>query len=129
MQSSDNLPNLPRKLHKREADITPKILAWFRKNHKQSCAIEIKASTGDTIPRSALAPHQRAALLAAMGQGITHKLSDEARRRQPFDAFMLAGVEAYVVCAFTKRGIALVMPVHWFDGARYDSPAMFTIPI
>ncbi len=118
----DNLPNLPRKLRKREADITPKILDWFRKHHNACAAIEIKATDGHSIPASALMPHQKAALMQAAGKGITHKLSDEARRRQPFDAFMLKGVPAYVVAVFTTHRVAYAFPIHLWRGARHGMP-------
>lgn len=117
----DNLPNLPRKLHKKEANCTPKILDWFRKHHG-TCAIEVKATDGHSIPASALMPHQKAALTMATGKGIAHKLSDEARRRQPFDAFMLKGVPAYVVAAFTAHRVAYAFPVAMWKGARHGMP-------
>lgn len=110
----DSLPSLPRVIRKKEASITPKVLTWFRENHKGSCAIEIKVAKGNSLPASALAPHQHAALMAASRGGIVHKLSDEARRRQPFDAFMLQGVPAYVVVVFTAKRIALAIPVAHF---------------
>lgn len=129
MQSSDNLPTLPRKLHKKEATYTPAILRWFRVNHEGPCAIEIKVAKGNTVAPSALAGHQRSALRAAAGGGIVHKLSDEARRRQPFDAFMLKGVPAYVVCVFPQHRYARVIPIERFDGATDWSPADFIIPL
>lgn len=127
----DQLPNLPRTIRKREAKITPIILDWFRKNHDGSCAIEVKQTNGNSIPASALLPHQRAALIAASGTGIVHKLSDEARRRQPFDAFMLCDADAYVVVAFLKYKYALVYPIDaWgIHGARYDDEGVMRIPL
>lgn len=120
--SMEFMPNLPRVLNKREAKITPKILAWFRLHHTNSCAIEIKATDGNSIPESALAPHQRAALIHASSHGIVYKLSDESRRRMPFDAFMLRGAPAYVVAAFTTHRVAYAFPVSMWKGARHGMP-------
>lgn len=131
----DELPDLPRVLHKREADVTTRILKWMRDNYTQSCAIEVKATTRDNIPTSALLPHQRLALMQARGQGMVHKLSDEARRRQPFDAFMLKRCNAMVICAFTKHRVAYAYMVEDFTGSHIndsigdDSGLFLKIPL
>ncbi len=127
-QYTEPLPTLPRKLKKREADITPRILAWFRENHEASCAIEIKATDTRSIPESALAPHQRAALLQAKKGTLVHKISDAGRMRVPFDAFMLTIVPAYVVAAFTgKERTALVFHVEDWRGATPESRCAWRI--
>ncbi len=114
------LPPLPRSGgKKREAGITPKVLEWFRLNHKTSAAIEIKATATNSIPESALEPHQRKALLDAQNGGLVWKIPDLGRRN-PFDAFMLKGVPAYVVACFTKKGVCYVIPVDQWAGAKGD---------
>jgi len=112
------LPDLPRQVKKREADVTPKILDWFLHKHWGSCAIEIKATNGNSIPASALEPHQQRALLDALDHGIVHKIADSGRRL-PFDAFVLKGVPAYVVACFTSHGKAYVVPVDKWKGGRW----------
>ncbi|MES2006878.1 MAG: hypothetical protein V4436_02085 [Patescibacteria group bacterium] len=132
MSTSNELPPLPKTLHKREASVTPKVLAWFKTHHEGPAAIEVKATDTKSIPASKLEPHQRLALLAAMSsEGMTHKLSDEARRRQPFDALLLKNTPAYVVACFTGTGdrICLVIPVEEWCGARSDTKALYTITI
>lgn len=125
-----NLPDLPVIRKKREAGITPKVLAWFHMNHPDSCVIEIKVAKGKTIPESALLPHQRLALLAASGKGLTHKLSDEARRQQPFDAFHAVGVKAYVVACFLDRPrVGLAIDVKKWRGAHRGTSCDFTIDL
>ena len=110
--------------------MTPLILEWFRKAHKGPCAIEIKATDTNSIPESKLAPHQKLALLAATQGGIVHKLTDEARRKQPFDAFMLVGVPAYVVAVFTKEPrVALVIEVQKWRGATRATDCKFRFTI
>ena len=121
------LPDLPRQIVKREASVTPRVLEWFRTLYKRSCAIEVKCTDGNSIPKSALMEHQRLALLAATGEGIVHKLSDEARRKQPFDAFQLVSVPAYVVACFTKHRKCLVIPVEEWRGAKESTNAPYII--
>lgn len=114
----NDLPELPKRLKKREADVTPRILAWFKAHHPSSCAIEIKATDTNSIPRSALLPHQEAALKAAQSKGgLIHKIADASHLRLPFDAFFLRETEAYVVAAFTTSKEAFVIPVNEWNGA------------
>lgn len=103
------------------------MLEWFRHNGPASCAIEIKATRTGSIPASALLAHQKAALLAATREGIIHKISDEARRQQPFDAFKIARAEAYVVCCFLGRGLseALVIDVREWAGAKRNTKCVW----
>ncbi len=125
------LPPLPRKLKKREAQATPAILNYFREHFDACCAIEIKATDKGTIPCSALMPHQEAALRAAAkgGKGLCYKISDAAHIRLPFDAFMLKGVQAFVVAAFIKHGVALAIPVEEWNGATPNTRCDFRIPL
>ncbi len=125
------LPALPRKLKKREANVTPTILQYFREHFDDCAAIEIKATDKNTIPASALAPHQEAALRAASkgGKGLCYKISDAAHIRLPFDAFMLKGVRAFVIAAFTTHGIALAIPVEQWQGATPRTRCSFKIPL
>lgn len=74
--------------------------------------------------------HQRKALQDAnCDRGLTHKLSDASRTRQPFDVFQLKNVSAFVVACFIQHGKCLVIPIDEWKGARYDDRAPFTIPI
>ena len=118
------LPDLPTKLTKSEAKITPKVLAWFRENHEGSCAIEIKSTSNARISRDSLKEHQKIALLDASTRGIVHKIRD-AKVKNPFDAFMLKGVPAYVVACFIKQHICLVIPVEDWQGAFPEMKATF----
>ena len=129
LTSTNTLPELPKKLNKREAKVTPRVLEWFRQNKTlSSCAIEIKATNKDTIPEKALQPHQRRALLAAKNGGITHKIADN-RTRLPFDAFYLKNAGAWVVACFTRYGYCLVFDVDEWNGARFDDDCLFKIDL
>ncbi len=111
--------------------MTPAILNYFREHFNGCAAIEIKATDKNTIPYSALMPHQEAALRAASkgGKGLCYKISDAAHIRLPFDAFMLKGVPAFVVAAFIKHGIALAIPVEQWQGAHLRTACAFRIPL
>jgi len=97
------LPDLPRILAKKEASVTPAILKWIRENGPPSFLFEIKVCRGKSLPASAVLPHQKLALLAASGGGIVHKISDEARRKQPADGFKISFARGYVFVAFLKE--------------------------
>jgi hypothetical protein len=122
-----DLPDLPRVLNKREAHITPKVMSWFHKNYQKDWAIEIKATATNSIPFSAVKPHQLQSLLEARSKkGFKHKLSDALRQRQPFDAFGFKGADTFVVACFTKHGICLAIEPDNWQGARIDTPCAFT---
>ncbi len=115
------LPDLPKVLKKREATVTPRVLKWVKEHVSDSCGIEIKATSTRSIPASALADHQRLALKTVKGDGLVWKITDEARRQQPFDAFKVKG-HGYVVACFTGPGdrTCLVIDVDEWQGARAD---------
>lgn len=117
----NELPSLPRVLKKREASVTPKVLNWFATHYMGCAAIEIKATKKGNIPASAVLPHQAAALFDAGDTGIVHKLSDEARRRQPFDAFKIAYARGFVVCCFLTERKALVIDIEEWEGATPET--------
>jgi len=97
------LPELPRILNKKESKITGIVLDWIRENGPPSFLFEIKVCRGKSLPASAVLPHQKLALLAASGGGIVHKISDEARRKQPADGFKLSFARGYVFVAFLRE--------------------------
>lgn len=101
--------------------MTPKVLAYFKANHFNSCAIEIKNTTKNTISERALEPHQLLALKDSKSpRGLIHKISDESRRQQPYDAFMLKNADAFVIACFSTYGYCLIIPVEEWHGVRYD---------
>ncbi len=119
------LPELPRVIRKREADITPRVLKAVSRVLSGSWAIEIKVSRTNSIPPSAVQEHQLLALKAVSHGGLTHKISDEARRRQPFDAFCVRG-DAFVVACFTKNHTCYLIAPEMWKGARAEMPTGYT---
>ncbi len=124
------LPDLPRVLVKREAAITPLVLAYFRDHYPRTVAIEVKATKGNTIREKAVLPHQLAALRGAQSEkGIVHKLSDAARMRQPFDAFKIVNADAYVVACFLNDHTCLAIEPSKWRGATVKSECSFKFKI
>lgn len=128
IEATDQLPDLNRKLKKREAEVTPRILKWFSDNYPHSVALEIKATKTGSIPPSALLPHQLKSLLEVQSMtGLTHKISDIGRIRQPFDAFQLKNAHSFVVCAFLSHKVCLAIDPKDWQGAKPDSPCQFKL--
>lgn len=115
----NQLPELPRVLNKREAKITPKVMQWFKEMGITNYALEIKATKTGSIPKSAVMAHQLRALIQVQREeGITIKLSDAARIRQPFDVFNLSSTDAYIVACFLTQRIAIVIPPRKWEGVQ-----------
>lgn len=124
------LPNLPRILKKKEASITPRINAFMAQYAPPCCAWEIKTVKGSSCPKKAVLEHQIRALRAVMSPaGVVHKLSDEARRQQPFDAFKIASASAYVVVHYQKHKTCIVYDAGSWNGATIDSPCVWRFKI
>ena len=83
------LPDLPKKRKTLEADITPKVIEWFKKNYVYSVALEIK------VGKNKLLPHQETALKEVQSGSFAHKLRDTGLN--PFDCFVLKDARAFVV--------------------------------
>ncbi len=123
--ATSTLPELPHTKKKREQDVTPIVLQWFRDNYKGSCALEIKATATNSVPRSALQPHQEAALKQVKGAGLAYKIADVGYSKKPFDAFFLSYTEAFVVVCFTQKRICLCIPVSEWNGATPNTKARY----
>ena len=125
-----DLPELPRKLDKQEAKITPHVIDWFDKNYPSDWFIEVKATKTNSVPISAVKPHQLQALLAIRSKkGLKHKLSDAGRVRQPFDAFGVYEKDSFVVACFLPKRVCLAIhPDNW-RGAKISTPCEFRIDL
>jgi len=97
------MEDLPRVLHKREAQKTSKILLCF----KETCAIEVKQTRSQTLPANSVKPHQRDYLLQAKHGIFRFKIPDTGRK-QPFDAVVLAGIPAYVVVVYGDNTVVAI---------------------
>lgn len=123
---TSTLPVLPPTKKKREQDVTPHVLQWFREHYKGSCALEIKVSATNSIPKSALQSHQEAALKQVASSGLAYKIADVGFSKKPFDAFFLSYTEAFVVACFTQKRVCLCIPVSEWNGATPNSKSRYT---
>lgn len=88
-----------------EADLTPKVLKWFEKNYDHSCALEIKTTRGKLLP------HQQVALTKVSKGTFCYKIPDKGVRN-PFDAVVLHGADAFVVwCDPKTKRCAVTDPI------------------
>ena len=87
---------LPKGLNKKEADITPKVMEWFRENYPWTAAIEIK------VNKNKLKDHQYASLNEVASGLFSFKIPDSGRRN-PFDFVILRDAKALVVICNTEE--------------------------
>lgn len=113
------LEKLPKVYCRREADVTPKIKEWLKKNIKHDFVYEIKHCKGDTIGVNELEPHQKKALLDSKHGAFNHKIADTGRRN-PFDGFQMYMCNAYVIVHFSKHHKTLIVDIDDWKGGRHD---------
>lgn len=110
--------------------MTPKVLAWFRKNYHFSVALEIKSSQTNSIAKSTLLDHQLKALLQVKtDHGLSFKIPDTGHMKLPFDAFQMKNTQAFVVACFPKHGVCLAIKPEKWRGAKYDPQSDCTFVI
>lgn len=85
--------------------------SFLKKSH--ALAVEVKHSRGKhSIPFSCLETHQRDALMAVVGTGITFKIPDGSYQKLPFDLFGMAKARSFVAVRFPKF-IAIIEIQKW----------------
>jgi hypothetical protein len=100
------LPTLPKVYSRKEADWTTKVFRhWLEKNSKTG-VYEVKYAKGDSLPFSAVLPHQIENLLAVRHKTFVYKVVDMGEKN-PFDIFCLTEQPAYVVVKYSK-GFVLI---------------------
>ncbi len=87
---------------KRESKFQTLFRHWLRANKSKfpSCAFELKQTTTDSLPFTAVAEHQEVAMEAAETEGILYKAPDDSRGSKPFDFFWLREADAWVVIRY-----------------------------
>lgn len=73
--------------------------------------------------------HQLQALKQAREDGLVYKIPDDGFSKKPFDAFMLAGCDAFVVACFEADGVCLVIDADKWCGATLDTPARYRLTL
>lgn len=102
----------------------------MKSHFDKSCAIEIKSTQTNSIPASAVKPHQLQALLDAQTErGLVYKIPDTGHVRTPMDAFVLKKAESYVIACFPHKSICLAIKPQDWKGCKLDSGCEFVIEI
>jgi len=102
----ENTP-IKKTMKKREANITPDVLAYLMKTRTRSFALEVK------MKGNKLLPHQEKCLEDVERGRFSHKIPDLGSRN-PFDAFGLINADSIVAvcdgrnCEFNVRGFTSV---------------------
>jgi len=86
-------------MKKREANFNSLFNKWVKNVYRKTAAFELKQTTTDSLPFSALQEHQAQALLQARWETFVFKIPD-AGYQNPFDCFSLSGVPAYIVIKY-----------------------------
>jgi len=86
---------------KREANFQTRFNNYLKHVHKKTGAFELKQTTGNSLPFSAVEDHQIAALQAVASSTFVFKIPD-AGYQNPFDCFSLTSQGAYVVIYFAQ---------------------------
>ena len=79
---------------------------WLKNVFKQTGVFELKQTQTDSIPFSAVVPHQIEALLAVREGRFVWKIPD-AGFQNPFDCFSMVNEQAYVVIFYPKAFILI----------------------
>lgn len=95
---SEDLPPLPRRLKKTEANKSTRIGEWLKKNYPRPYVYEVK------VDNNKLEPHQKKFLKKYMNGTFEFKMSDATVGKLPFDGFGsgLSGGDALVITYYTK---------------------------
>jgi len=104
---------------KREQKFNTYFNAWVKNVYKKTAAFECKQTTTDSLPFSAVQPHQVQALLCASEGVFVWKIPD-AGYQNPFDCFSLVGVPAFVVVKYP--GFFCLISIQTFLEERQKSP-------
>ena len=113
----NKLPDLPRVLKKREADWTTTVFRhWLEKNGKTG-AYEVKYAKGDSLPFSAVLPHQIENLLAVRHKTFVYKVVDMGEKN-PFDCFCMTEQPAYIVIKYPKGFVLITIDAFVLESQR-----------
>lgn len=94
-------------MKKLEAKFQAEFIKWIKVNPaKNSTAYEYKYVPGSTFNLSGWVkkyPHQIKNLYNAKHENCYHKISDQSMGQKPFDAFVMANADAFLVIWFEKH--------------------------
>lgn len=96
---------------KREANFQTTFNHWLKNVYKKTAAFELKQTKTDSIPFSAVVPHQIASLEQVRHGTFVFKIPD-AGYQNPFDCFCMTEMPAYVVIKYPKG--VVIIPIDTF---------------
>lgn len=102
-------------MQKHEAKLTTRFKNWLKNEGMAigSTAIEMKVTTGKSLPFDAVQEHQLLALKQATQQ-LIYKIPDDSRGTKPFDMFILQNAKAFV-------GVSFLVP--------RQTPVVYLVPV
>ena len=106
------LPELPKKLNKREANWTTTVFRlWLKEKYKKTGVFEVKVSKINSLPFDAVAEHQVWSLLTVRNNTFVYKIPDMGEKC-PFDVVCYTKQPAYIVVKYPK-GVAIIAIQTW----------------
>lgn len=104
----------------KEKDFNIRFNHWLKVVHRTTGAYELKVTKTDSLPFSAVKPHQIAALRAAKNGTLVYKIPDIGLGQKPFDNVCLSGTAAFVGVLYPS-GVAYLIDVDIFIGESQTS--------
>lgn len=99
MQSSGRRTS--RSICMREKDFQSTFNKWLKTTYKESGVFELKLTHSDSLPFSAVQPHQELALWHTQHNQLVYKIPDVGFQN-PFDCVSLVEIPAYVVVRYPE---------------------------
>ncbi len=110
---------------KREALFGKQFRAWVKAQPKmRSAAFELKQTTTNSIPFSAVQEHQIDALKAVKTSGLLYKIPDDSRGVKPFDFVFLKTAPAYVVIKYPQGFVVIDVNIFCDEKERSDRKSL-----
>lgn len=104
-------------MKKNEAAFQIRFKHWLEKNPPEtSTGYELKYEKNLTFNFAAWvkkAPHQLRSLLRSQDSMLYHKISDSGIGTKPFDCFVLAGADSWLVIYFEKKDAMVFVNPKW----------------
>lgn len=95
------LPELPRKLNKKEASWTTTVFRKWVEQNGMTAVFEIKYARKDYLAFSEVAEHQVQSLFKVRHSTFVYKIPDMGEK-SPFDLFSMKEMPAYIVIKYPK---------------------------
>lgn len=99
-----------------ESDFQTKFNRWLKHCWAEHSAVfELKFSKTNSLPFSAVKPHQIENLTIANSGSFIYKIPDVGQAQKPFDSFIMRRVPAYIVVYYYTPGEKDFYMIHLSD--------------